>query len=95
MPGDQIFLNYAPAQGIADEIKTLSTEVENLLETEINTEVNSLLAEWEGSAAEGFMSEYNRLKARFNEFYASILNISQTIKSASDEINGTDINMAG
>ena len=86
----QIFLQYEAANGVADEIKTISAEVENLLEGEINNEVNSLLAEWEGSAAESFMTEYNRLKARFNEFYTSISNISETIKAANDQINGTD-----
>ena len=92
---DQIFLEYDQCISIADEIKTISQQVETLLENDINSEVNSLLSEWEGKAAESFMTEYNRLKARFNEFYVSISNISQTISSASAEINGTDTGLAG
>lgn len=90
----QIFLQYEAANGVADEIKQISSEVENLLENEINSEVTRLLSEWEGAAAESFMTEYNRLKARFNEFYTSISNISQTIKAANDEINGTDVGLS-
>lgn len=89
-----VFLQYEPALNVADEIKTISSDVENLLESEINTEVTKLLSEWEGSAAESFMSEYNRLKARFNEFYSTISNISTTITEASNEINGTDISLS-
>lgn len=92
---DQIFLKYDQCISIADDIKNISQQVEQLLENDINSEVNSLLSEWEGAAAESFMAEYNRLKARFNEFYASISNISQTIAAASDEINGTDTGLAG
>ena len=90
----QIFLQYEAANVVADEIKQISSEVENLLENEINSEVTRLLSEWEGAAAESFMTEYNRLKARFNEFYTSISNISQTIKAANDEINGTDVGLS-
>lgn len=90
----QIFLQYEAANGVADEIKQISSEVENLLENEINSEVTRLLSEWEGAAAESFMTEYNRLKARFNEFYTSISNISQTIKAANDKINGTDVGLS-
>lgn len=91
---EQIFLQYAPAMNVADEIKTISSEVESLLEGDINNEVNKMLGEWEGSAAESFMEQYNALKARFNEFYSSISNISATIQSASDQINGTDTKLS-
>ena len=45
-------------------LKSISQDVQNLLESEVNTEVNSLLSEWEGSAAQTFMED---LKKRIDE----------------------------
>ena len=63
-------LNYEQILSLADQIKKTSSNMEQIL-NEVNTLFNRIGSEdtWAGTAAASAKEQFNRLSAKFPEFY--------------------------
>lgn len=90
-------LSYSQVQSIAEQLKSDSSTMSTLLDTDIKSLFNKIGTDdvWSGTAAAETKARFDTLSAKFNEFYEAIQdccnylnNVVENYKAVDAAVNG-------
>ncbi len=91
---NQIRMSPEAMRGRAAEYLQQSEVVEEVI-GKMDTLLENLQAEWEGSASEAYAEKYEQLKPSFTAMQELIADISSALNKTADAIEATDSDIAG
>lgn len=80
----------AQVQSIAREIEALGEEIKQILDSNLTNEMINLQDAWKSNAATAYNNQFQEIKSKFQMFYNSIREMSESINAVSNALNQTD-----